>query len=235
MCGPTGANQVKVLVVYGSECGSTKSEGQMIIEKLEKEKVTAKLMEGNDAADEFDQLRDNYNVLLVLTSSYGDGDPPSGFGKFLYQLYEAAKSQTKALEGLEHSVLGFGSTTYYTFQNVPRLSDRLLEEAGSRRFLMRSEIDEMDDENEKKVDTWCDAVVKRCVEKTKSTTVPTDSVCTWEEPEKEVFEKKLGPDGYELGNGPGNSAAGGLIIAVLVAMMGAYYYYRKQQQEIGEV
>merc|ERR1719384_1048626 len=158
----------------------------MIVEKLQKQKFQAELQEGNDASEEFDKIGANYNVLLVLTSSYGDGDPPSGFGKFLYKLYEAAKSKTKPLSGIEHSVLGFGSTTYYTFQNVPRLSDRLLEESGSRRFLMRTEIDEMDEDNETKVDNWYEAVSKRCVEKMKNSSkeeTPIDSVCKWQEPE----------------------------------------------------
>merc|ERR1712157_487504 len=82
---------------------------------------------------------------MGMTSSYGDGEAPSGFGKFLYHIYTAAadaKKNTDAavLSGMEHSVLGFGSTVYYTFQNVPRLCDRLLGESGSRRFLMRNEI-----------------------------------------------------------------------------------------------
>ena len=32
-----------------------------------------------------------YDYLLVATSSYAEGDPPSGFGKFLYRLQETSK------------------------------------------------------------------------------------------------------------------------------------------------
>merc|ERR1719356_885786 len=91
----------------------------------------------------FDSISKDYNVLLVGTSSFGDGDAPTGYGKFLYQLYNADES---SLRGIEHAVIGFGSSYYYTFQNIPRITDRLLGKAGSRRILQRLEIDEMDDE-----------------------------------------------------------------------------------------
>ena len=52
--------------------------------------------------------------------------------------------RSDALVGLQHAVLGFGSTTYETFQNVPRLTDKFLGECGSRRLVQRAEIDEHD-------------------------------------------------------------------------------------------
>lgn len=214
-------------MVYGTEMGSTKVEAKNVIESWEKEGVAVELLEGDEAADVFDGITsEKYRLLVVLTSSYGDGDPPSGFGKFLYKLYAAAKDGSTPLKGLEHSVLGFGSTTYYTFQNVPRLADRLMEELGSRRFLQRVEIDEMEDlkQNETAVRAWSDTV-RAHYTKGSEATVGAPSVCAWTEPESEVYEKRLGPDGYELGPEQGTMAVPIIGVAVAVAAFAYYRFY----------
>jgi len=221
------ASPKPILMVYGTEMGSTKVEAKNIIETWEKDGVSVELLEGDDAADVFDGITpEKYRGIVVLTSSYGDGDPPSGYGKFLYQLYAAAKAGTTPLKGLDHAILGFGSTTYYTFQNVPRLTDRLLEELGSRRFLKRVEIDEMEDlkQNETTVQAWSSAVREHYA-KVSDAADGAPSVCEWTEPESEVYEKRLGPDGFELGPEQGQMAAPIICVAVAVAAFAYYRFY----------
>lgn len=213
-----------ILMIYGTEMGSTKVEAKNILDAWEKDGVPVELVEGDDAADAFDGLTpEKYRLVVVLTSSYGDGDPPSGYGKFLYQLYARARAGATPLAGLEHAVLGFGSTTYDTFQNVPRLTDRLLGELGSRRFLRRVEVDEMEDlqANQAAVRGWSDAV------KAHHQTAPQKgpAVCAWTEPAGEVFEKRMGPDGYELAPEQGKAAAPVVAVAVAAAAFAYYRYY----------
>jgi len=219
--------------------GSTKVEAKKLVETWkEKDNIKVELLEGNQAADQFDSIPQNYDVLVILTSSYGDGDAPSGYGKFLFKMYEAAKSGTAPLKGMEHSVLGLGSTAYYTFQNVPRLTDRLLGESGSRRFLMRTEVDEMEDLEVilAKIQTWSNAVVKHCNTKVAPGTGSSEPVCEWTCPESEVYEKRLGPDGYELGEGPGQSAGSMIVIistlGVAIAAAYSYFYVYKDVESI---
>eukprot|EP00554_Chaetoceros_debilis_P010331 CAMPEP_0194111378 /NCGR_PEP_ID=MMETSP0150-20130528/10394_1 /TAXON_ID=122233 /ORGANISM="Chaetoceros debilis, Strain MM31A-1" /LENGTH=243 /DNA_ID=CAMNT_0038800791 /DNA_START=95 /DNA_END=826 /DNA_ORIENTATION=+ len=233
MCIPTPPK--RILAVFGTEMGSTKTEASKIVEEWQKDdnfKVT--MMEGNDAADKFDTITTkNYDVLVVMTSSYGDGDAPSGFGKFLYKIYASAEESQKSrsslrpLDGLEHSVLGFGSTAYYTFMNVPRLCDRLLGESGSRRFLMREEVDEMEDydENKAKVKKWTHDVAKHCNEETG--TSKDEPVCEWTSPKEDIYDKKLGPDGYENGSGRReNSWLVGMV--AIIGVIVAYSAYNKR-------
>ena len=53
------------------------------------------------------------------------------------------------MAGMQHAVLGEGSSVYEdTFQNCPRLTDKLLEECGSRRMVRRHEIDVGGEEDE---------------------------------------------------------------------------------------
>ena len=236
MCGPSSIKSAsRILAVYGTEMGSTKVEAKKIVETWENNNLSVEFLEGNEAADIFDTITpEKYDLLVVFTSSYGDGDAPSGYGKFLYKIYEAAKKGKNPMSGLEHSVLGFGSTAYYTFQNVPRLTDRLLEQSGSRRFLKRVEIDEMEDldANEKKIQTWTDSVMKHSTDSKDTAKIP--SVCEWTEPESEVYEKKLGPDGYELGSGPGqmgDTFAMAAIVGVVVAGV-VYYWYNQDPDSV---
>ncbi|EJK46341.1 hypothetical protein THAOC_34994 [Thalassiosira oceanica] len=229
MCGPMNSNK-RILAVYGTEMGSTKVEAKKIVGSWEeKENLAVELLEGNEAADVFDTITPKkYDLLVVFTSSYGDGDAPSGYGKFLYKIYEAAKEGNKPLSGLEHSVLGFGSTAYETFQNIPRLTDRLLGHSGSRRFLKRTEIDEMDDfeEIEGNIRAWRESVAKHCAEA--KDTVSTPSVCEWTEPKSDVYEKTLGADGYEVGARP--SQMGGLAFVPIIGAVAAFAYYRFYQE-----
>ncbi|CAK0837744.1 unnamed protein product [Prorocentrum cordatum] len=110
---------LRTLLVYGSESGNARRAAQKLAAswaaKGSSVKVDADAICGNDAAKKFDSLKEDYDVLVILTSSFG--------------------------EGVQHAVLGFGDSSYETFQNCPRLSDKLLEGCGSRRVHTRLEVD----------------------------------------------------------------------------------------------
>jgi len=150
----------RVLVVYGSESGTCKrlagamakewaarAEGAFEISRVCDGAALIQDMsvmedDNNRIHSDFSSLRSKYDVLLLLTSSYGEGDPPENFGAFFLGLLAAAASGSTPLAGMQHSVFGQGSTVYQeTFQNMPRLTDRFLGECGSRRFVMRQEVD----------------------------------------------------------------------------------------------
>jgi len=72
---------VNVLVVFGSETGTAKSAIKEVIGDWKKSAPSAKctLMSGNEAAAKWDEVDSSkYQYIVVCTSSYGDGDPPSG-------------------------------------------------------------------------------------------------------------------------------------------------------------
>lgn len=60
------------------------------------------------------------------------GDPPDNYKLFLKKLMDAAADGQTPLKGLQHAVLGYGSSYYPTFQNCPRLSDKYLGLCGAR-------------------------------------------------------------------------------------------------------
>jgi len=218
----------RVIVVWGSETNQSHNEIKELVKvwKSDGKIEIVKVLQGDVAADEFSDINSkNYDAIVVGCSSYGDGDAPSGYGKFLYQLYEASKGGEAPLKGMQHAVLGFGSTLYETFQNCPRISDKLLGEAGSRRCLERVEIDEMGEDNEKTIEKWSSEVVAALI----AGVVGTDPVCDWTQPKAEIYNKNIGPDGYELGSGvvSGEKSSTQLLAIAVVAVGVGYYFYQK--------
>jgi sulfite reductase alpha subunit-like flavoprotein len=197
----------KVLIITGSETGQTEREMKTIVSEWTARKdrkfEIAKVISGNKISKEFDNLCDNYDLMVVATSSFGDGDAPSSFTLFLEKLYEK-KLEAKnggILDGMQHCVLGFGSTVYETFQNCPRLTDRLLEECGSRRFLERVEVDECDPTEAcmKKVEAWKESTFKYLNKPAAASKPP---ACEWAIPDGAmVLEKNAeGEEGSQSGN-----------------------------------
>ena len=88
---------IRVLVVWGSETNNTQGFVNKIADEWKAKHGELKVLDvvqGDEIADRWDEVSaDNYDFLLVATSSYGEGGPPSGFGKFLYRNFFLAKSE----------------------------------------------------------------------------------------------------------------------------------------------
>jgi sulfite reductase alpha subunit-like flavoprotein len=142
----------RLLVVFGSESGTCQMVANAAAKEFKAVCASVEVLEGNELAHEVEdlgELKEKYDALVVVTSSFGEGDPPSNYGAFLAAVMSAAKEGAKPLAGLQHAVLGEGSSVYRdTFQNCPRLTDKYLEEAGSRRFVARHETDVGGEEDE---------------------------------------------------------------------------------------
>ena len=120
---------MNVLFVYGSETGTTKRKVKAIekawASRGGKKFGSVTVKSGDEAAAEFAGISEKYDAIVVGVSSFGDGDPPEGYQLFLAELYKPSKTSgeevvRKPLEGMQHAVLGFGSTVYETYQNCPR-------------------------------------------------------------------------------------------------------------------
>jgi len=142
-----GTMKLRLLVVSGSQTGTCTRISKKMADNWGSRGVLEKVdvFEGNELAHETEDLaslKENYDVLVVCTSSFGEGDPPENFNEFLLKIMQASTDGSKPLAGMQHAVLGEGSSVYReTFQNCPRLTDKYLEECGSRRFVARHETD----------------------------------------------------------------------------------------------
>ena len=195
---------------------------------------------------DFTSLKAKYDVLVLITSSYGEGDPPENFGAFFLQLLAAVNSGSQPLLGMQHCVLGQGSTVYQeTFQNVPRLVDKYLGEAGSRRCVMRQEIDAAHyiegDQHLRDRQHWSGAVVSALQSLPAASAPP---VCAWDaarkthqyETSKVTIKSAEDLAEFKLGttSGATNEQAFGMLFwGIPLALAVAYGYSVKWSAEQG--
>ena len=209
----------KVIFITGSEGGHTETALAEMQKRLNARKeakfAIVKCVNGTIASKEFVTLASDYDVAVIGTSSFGDGEAPSTFDYMLRKLYE--KKGEGCLKGLQHAVLGFGSTAYETFQNCPRLTDRLFEECGSRRFLERVEIDELDDDEASQIKAFEDGVFKFL----QNPCGPGDkAVCEFSIPEgAQLHEQNSGGIGDT-----GDTAYIKLVVCAVLVAVSAYSY-----------
>tara|TARA_B110001452_G_scaffold228874_1_gene204509 strand:- start:356 stop:904 length:549 start_codon:yes stop_codon:yes gene_type:complete len=158
-------------------------------------------------------------------AQFGEGDPPGNYGRFLAKLLKGAQNGSMPLKGMQHAVLGLGSSAYETFQNCPRLSDKFLGECGSLRVAKRVELDDCGsepDDRKEKLATFEADVLKALTSPPKASAKP---VCDWTEPAKEIMEKE---ESDLLMFADSDSSGGGMIIGgvVLAAALAAGYAYQ---------
>lgn len=123
----------RVLVAYGSESGTARS-------------LAARLAAHPALAAHAPQLRALNDVdpgalgpgdlLLVLSSSFGDGEPPANAERF----HETLRS-VPSLHGLRYAIFGLGDTGYPRFCGFTRELDTLLGERGAQPILSRVDAD----------------------------------------------------------------------------------------------
>merc|ERR1719390_433040 len=105
---------VKVICIHGTESGGSERHAKRLSKSWPKASFdqSKDFMSGNDAASVgLEALAAKYDAFVIVSSSYGDGDPPSNFENFLRALYTADEN---VLAGKQHCVLGYGSTDYKT-------------------------------------------------------------------------------------------------------------------------
>merc|ERR1719238_1435107 len=97
--GSGGRDAPRVLFLYGSESGTAKRGVAKLEAKYKAKGVECVgVKEGNTV--KLESLKDKCDVLIVATSSYGEGDPPANIGGLMLELFRAANAGTKPLDGL---------------------------------------------------------------------------------------------------------------------------------------
>ncbi len=125
----------ELTVLYGTESGNSETLADLTVKAAKASGFKAKV--ANMADLKVATLKDIEN-LLVIVSTWGEGDPPETAANF----YEAFMSdKAPKLENTRFSVLGLGDTSYEDFCKMGKDFDIRLEALGAKRVYDRVDAD----------------------------------------------------------------------------------------------
>lgn len=145
-------------ILYGSETGHAAALAQRMGGLAHAKGLDARVI---DMADFRPQELKAARHLAIVTSTYGDGDPPdhaAAFHEFLHG------RKAPRLEGAKFAVLGLGDSSYEHFCQTGKDFDRRLEALGARRIHPRADCDV---DYEEPAATWIEAALTAFVQETK--------------------------------------------------------------------
>jgi sulfite reductase (NADPH) flavoprotein alpha-component len=132
---PAPAKTESLLVMYGSQTGSAEQLAKRLARDAGRRGFTPRIMDMNafTAVDFTSEQR-----LIIVTSTWGDGDPPDNALAFWQYLNSDAAPK---LRQLSFCVLALGDKNYANFCGAGKKFDERLEQLGARRFHPRADCD----------------------------------------------------------------------------------------------
>ncbi|WP_445170191.1 molybdopterin-dependent oxidoreductase [Mycolicibacterium sp. Dal123E01] len=137
-------------VLWASQTGNAEDLATRLVDQLAAAGLAARLVSMNDCALSDLAARD----VLVVTSTFGDGDPPDNGADFWDRLQAPDAPE---LAGLRFAVLGIGDRSYGQFCGHARSLDTRLAELGGARMLDRSDCEAHDEQS---LATWAQRVIQ---------------------------------------------------------------------------
>ena len=124
-----------ITVLFGTETGNS----ELLAEDITDDAVSKGMKAVCHGMDEI-SIEDLQNIetLLIVCSTWGDGEQPDNAQDFFDAVSECS---TSALTGLNYGVLALGDTAFDLFCESGKEWDALLEEKGANRLVERMDCD----------------------------------------------------------------------------------------------
>jgi len=140
----------KLTVLYGTESGNAENLADRSVKEAKKRGFQAVMKNMSDIAPA--DLAKAQN-LLVIVSTWGDGEPPETATAF----YKEFMTADIALSGVKFSVCALGDTSYEKFCQTGKDIDARLEELGAQRISPRQDCDV---DYEEHYSAWIDCALR---------------------------------------------------------------------------
>ena len=126
---------IELTILFGSESGNAENLADSMAQATQSAGMKPHVLSMGDINTKRLQSIDN---LLVLVSTWGEGDPPENAVEFYN---EFMGTDAPKLEGTRFSVLSLGDSSYEHFCKMGKDFDRRLEELGGNRLVKRVDCD----------------------------------------------------------------------------------------------
>lgn len=147
-----GASSPKITVLYGSETGNAEGLARDIARRAQERGLIASV---EDLARYKTRELKNEQILLFVTSTHGEGEPPEPALPFFEFL---GGRKAPSLKHARFAVLALGDSTYAQYCEAGKVLDRRLAELGAARLQDRTDCDVDYDIEAKR---WIDAVLDK--------------------------------------------------------------------------
>ncbi len=140
----------RMTLLYGSQTGNGEGLAEELHEQAQTKGFNSRVIDMADF-DPADIV--NEEILFIIVSTHGEGDPPVAAEKLHHFL---GSDDAPRLEKLKFAVFALGDSSYEFFCKTGKDFDRFLEQAGATRILDRVDADI---DFEKPAQSWAEAVL----------------------------------------------------------------------------
>ena len=133
-----------IYIIYGSETGNARLLAESAVSQLKSQGLHSACAGMEDITPE---VIGAMRLLLIITSTWGDGDPPSNASELHYQL---SKTERR-FEKLRYAVFALGMARFEHFCRAGEDFDDFLARAGAKRLLP---LTKSDDNGEADLEEW---------------------------------------------------------------------------------
>ncbi|PWG60949.1 flavodoxin domain-containing protein [Spiribacter halobius] len=149
----------RLTIVYGSETGTAEELAERAGELATAWGLFVRVRDMADCGVE--SLRAE-PFLMVITATYGDGEPPNAATDLHERLHEP---DAPRLDGVRFAVLALGDSCYRQFCQAGRDFDARLAELGAARLVPRMDCDaDSEADFEENAEHWIDSALERFAE-----------------------------------------------------------------------
>jgi len=140
----------RLTILFGSETGNAIELAERLHEQARQADISATLTEMSDYKTR--NLASEQDVLIIV-STYGEGDPPQPATSF-FEFIEGRKASS--LEQVRFAVLALGDSSYEYFCEAGKRLDRRFAELGAKRLIDRIDCDV---DYDRQSEAWCASAI----------------------------------------------------------------------------